>query len=263
MYCMGIVSPTAVQKHGRRTSAGRPVGTGPFKFVEWKTNTHVIIERNPDYWGDKALLDRVIFKVVPEEGARMIALQTGRRRHGPVPLAGPAAGAAQGPQVHRPRDDRHPRGLRRAARGHAAARRRARPAGAAARGRSQGHPRQHHGGLGGPGARRAGARRVRLQGHAARPALSRSIAPRPRRCWPRPAGRPAPTASCRRAGSGCRCRGWPRAAAIPRTARSPRPSRPCSRRSGSRPRCRSSSGPRCSSRCAATRSTTTCSRSAG
>jgi peptide/nickel transport system substrate-binding protein len=76
MYCVGIVSPTAVQKMGEGFSRA-PVGTGPFKFVEWKTNTHVIIERNPDYWGDKALLDRVIFKVVPEEGARMIALQTG------------------------------------------------------------------------------------------------------------------------------------------------------------------------------------------
>src|SRR5262249_33734794 len=43
----------------------------------WKTNTHVIIERNPDYWGDKALVDRVVFKVVPEEGARMISLATG------------------------------------------------------------------------------------------------------------------------------------------------------------------------------------------
>jgi len=76
MYCMGIVSPTAVQKMGPDFSRA-PVGTGPFKFVEWKTNTHVIIERNPDYWGDKALVDRVIFKVLPEEGARMIALQTG------------------------------------------------------------------------------------------------------------------------------------------------------------------------------------------
>ena len=76
MYCTGIVSPTAVQKMGEGFSRA-PVGTGPFRFVEWKTNTHVILERNPDYWGDKALLDRVIFKVVPEEGARMIALQTG------------------------------------------------------------------------------------------------------------------------------------------------------------------------------------------
>src|SRR5258705_7646025 len=76
MYCTGIVSPTAVQKIGEGFSRA-PVGTGPFRFVEWKTNTHVILDRNPDYWGDKALLDRVIFKVVPEEGARMIALQTG------------------------------------------------------------------------------------------------------------------------------------------------------------------------------------------
>jgi ABC-type transport system substrate-binding protein len=75
MYCMGIVSPSAVQKLGADFSRA-PVGTGPFKFVEWKTNTHVILERNPDYWGDKPLLDRVVFKVVPEEGARMIALQT-------------------------------------------------------------------------------------------------------------------------------------------------------------------------------------------
>src|SRR5262249_980823 len=73
MYCMGIVSPTAVQKMGENFSRA-PVGTGPFKFVEWKTNTHVILERNPDYWGEKPLLDRVVFKVVPEEGARMIAL---------------------------------------------------------------------------------------------------------------------------------------------------------------------------------------------
>src|SRR6266480_7585178 len=76
MYCMGIVSPAAVQRLGADFSRA-PVGTGPFKFVEWKTNTHVIIERSPDYWGDRALVDRVVFRVVPEEGARMIALQTG------------------------------------------------------------------------------------------------------------------------------------------------------------------------------------------
>src|SRR4029078_7767293 len=69
-------APTALQKMDEVFSRA-PVGTGPFRFVEWKTNTHVILERNPDYWGDKALLDRVIFKFVPEEGARMIALQTG------------------------------------------------------------------------------------------------------------------------------------------------------------------------------------------
>ena len=76
MVYVGIVSPTAVKKFGQ--DYGRnPVGTGPFKFVEWRTNTSITLERNTDYWGDKTLLDRVVFKVVPEEGARMIALRTG------------------------------------------------------------------------------------------------------------------------------------------------------------------------------------------
>jgi peptide/nickel transport system substrate-binding protein len=76
MIYTGIVSPTAARKMGADFSRA-PVGTGPFKFVEWKTNTHVILERNNDYWGEKAPLDRVVFRVVPEEGARMIALQNG------------------------------------------------------------------------------------------------------------------------------------------------------------------------------------------
>ncbi|HEV8674427.1 MAG TPA: ABC transporter substrate-binding protein [Methylomirabilota bacterium] len=76
MLYPSIVSPAAVQKLGDGFLRA-PVGTGPFKFVEWRTNTQIVIERNPDYWGDKALVDRVVFKVVPEEGARMIALQTG------------------------------------------------------------------------------------------------------------------------------------------------------------------------------------------
>ena len=76
MAYVGIVSPTAVKKHGENYGRN-PVGTGPFKFVEWRTNTSITIEKNNDYWGDKALVDRVVFKVVPEEGARMISLRTG------------------------------------------------------------------------------------------------------------------------------------------------------------------------------------------
>ncbi len=75
-YATGIVSPAAVQKFGK--DFGRnPVGTGPFKFVEWKTNDAITIERFDGYWGEKALLDRVVYRVVPEESARMLALQTG------------------------------------------------------------------------------------------------------------------------------------------------------------------------------------------
>jgi len=76
MYCMGIVSPAAVGKLAR-TSAGRRWDRAV--QVRGVEDQHPRDHRAlPGLLGDKALLDRVIFKVVPEEGARMIALQTGR-----------------------------------------------------------------------------------------------------------------------------------------------------------------------------------------
>lgn len=76
MVYAGIVSPTAVQRMGADFSR-RPVGTGPFKFEEWRTNDRITVTRNDDYWGQKAYLDRMVFRVIPEESARMIALRTG------------------------------------------------------------------------------------------------------------------------------------------------------------------------------------------
>ena len=56
----------------------KPVGTGPFRFKEWKKGSHVILERNPDYWKKgRPYLDQVIFKVIPDGAARAIALETG------------------------------------------------------------------------------------------------------------------------------------------------------------------------------------------
>jgi len=76
MCYTGILSPAAVEKWGK--DYGRhPVGTGPFKFKEWKTKDHITIIRNDDYWGEKAYLDEVVFKVIPEAGARMMAVRTG------------------------------------------------------------------------------------------------------------------------------------------------------------------------------------------
>lgn len=40
-----------------------PIGTGPFKFVEYKDNQTITLVRNDDYWGEKAHLDKVIFTV--------------------------------------------------------------------------------------------------------------------------------------------------------------------------------------------------------
>jgi peptide/nickel transport system substrate-binding protein len=66
-----LVSPkTADQQH--------PIGTGPFRFVEWKPNESITLDANPDYWAGAPKIERVVFKVVPDSATRLIQLQTGQ-----------------------------------------------------------------------------------------------------------------------------------------------------------------------------------------
>jgi len=55
-----------------------PVGTGPFKFVEWKRGDSVIMAKNPDYYV-KGLpyLEKVTFKFIPDPSAQLAALRAG------------------------------------------------------------------------------------------------------------------------------------------------------------------------------------------
>jgi peptide/nickel transport system substrate-binding protein len=56
----------------------RPVGTGPFKFAEWKRGTSIRLVRNPEYWdGDKPYLEQLIFQIIPQGANRVPSLQTG------------------------------------------------------------------------------------------------------------------------------------------------------------------------------------------
>jgi peptide/nickel transport system substrate-binding protein len=76
MPMFGIASPTAIQKYGDDYFKN-PVGTGPFRFREWRKDDRIVLERNPDYWGEKALLDRVIFRSIVDNSARLLELQAG------------------------------------------------------------------------------------------------------------------------------------------------------------------------------------------
>lgn len=58
--------------------AGRsPVGTGPFKFVKWTTGREVVLEKNPDYWGEKPHLNRIVFRIITDSS---VALQVLKRQ---------------------------------------------------------------------------------------------------------------------------------------------------------------------------------------
>ena len=54
-----------------------PIGSGPFRFVRAEQDREVVIERNPNYWGEKAKLERVRFMVVPDTTTRALELRKG------------------------------------------------------------------------------------------------------------------------------------------------------------------------------------------
>jgi peptide/nickel transport system substrate-binding protein len=65
---------TAMEKHeyGRK-----PVGTGPFKFVEWVSGDHITLAKNPDYWRKGfPLLDQLIFRITPSREVSVAQLKT-------------------------------------------------------------------------------------------------------------------------------------------------------------------------------------------
>jgi peptide/nickel transport system substrate-binding protein len=65
------VSPAEMRSH--------PIGTGPFKFVEWKQNESITLKRNPDYW-KKGLpyLDGIEFAIVPNRSTQILAFVAGK-----------------------------------------------------------------------------------------------------------------------------------------------------------------------------------------
>lgn len=55
-----------------------PIGTGPFKFKEWKKGSHITLVRNPDYWKKgQPYLDEIVFRVIPDAASRAVAFEKG------------------------------------------------------------------------------------------------------------------------------------------------------------------------------------------
>jgi len=88
----GIASPTALRKYdanaGTVDSTGvfhptgtfatkNPVGTGPYMLESWEPGVKLVVVANPDYWGTKPAINKVIYKSIADNTARLQALQTG------------------------------------------------------------------------------------------------------------------------------------------------------------------------------------------
>jgi peptide/nickel transport system substrate-binding protein len=55
----------------------KPVGTGPFRFVEWRRGERLVLEANPDYHGGRPALDRLIYRVIPDAVVLLQELRAG------------------------------------------------------------------------------------------------------------------------------------------------------------------------------------------
>lgn len=76
MVWSGFMSRAAVDQYGFDV-VDHPIGTGPFKLVEWVRNDHMTLEANKDYWGGAPKVDRLIFQIVPESAVRLLKLEQG------------------------------------------------------------------------------------------------------------------------------------------------------------------------------------------
>lgn len=79
MDMFAISSPAAIQKYGEKY--GMPeagcVGTGPFKFKEWVEGDHITVVANDEYWGGRPKVDEIVWRVIPDDSARFLALKAG------------------------------------------------------------------------------------------------------------------------------------------------------------------------------------------
>lgn len=77
-YGAMIVPPKYIQEKGDAHFNANPVGTGPFKFVSYEPKVAINLEANPDFWGEKAKIDKLTFRFIAEPNTQVAELQAGR-----------------------------------------------------------------------------------------------------------------------------------------------------------------------------------------
>lgn len=72
-----IIPQAYTESVGNEAFAKAPVGTGPYKFVEWAKDEYVVIEAYDGYFGGKPSIDKITFSIIPETASRIAALEAG------------------------------------------------------------------------------------------------------------------------------------------------------------------------------------------
>ncbi|MDQ0252937.1 peptide/nickel transport system substrate-binding protein [Evansella vedderi] len=71
-----ILNEKAVEEAGDQYGVN-PVGTGPFKFVQWNRNSQIVMGKFEEYFEGPAEIDEIVFRVIPESATAVAELRTG------------------------------------------------------------------------------------------------------------------------------------------------------------------------------------------
>ncbi|MFO8060268.1 MAG: ABC transporter substrate-binding protein [Bacillota bacterium] len=74
-----VTSKTTYDEVGRDEANRRLIGTGPFTFVEWRTGSYVVLDRNDEYWDEdlNTPFERITYRPIADKSAAMAALEAG------------------------------------------------------------------------------------------------------------------------------------------------------------------------------------------
>jgi peptide/nickel transport system substrate-binding protein len=77
-WSMGIIPKHLLENQDVNTTSfnRKPVGTGPFRFVEWVSDEKIVVEANPKYFQGRPYLDRIIYRIIPETSLSEMELLT-------------------------------------------------------------------------------------------------------------------------------------------------------------------------------------------
>jgi peptide/nickel transport system substrate-binding protein len=73
-----VVPKAYMEKVGPDGFIAKPVGSGPYKVVDYELNARIVLERNDTYWGGKPKLRRITVEIIKDPSARVAAIQSGQ-----------------------------------------------------------------------------------------------------------------------------------------------------------------------------------------
>ena len=102
-HILGHMSTEEIVNYVPYNRGDELVGTGPFKFVEWRAGEYIRVERNDDYWRgpDYPKLDEVVWAFIPDSNTRLNALKAGQYHYGQIdPVQVPEVAGLEGYDIH-------------------------------------------------------------------------------------------------------------------------------------------------------------------